>query len=132
MNKSACFCFFFFFSSRRRHTRCALVTGVQTCALPIYGDDLAGIARNHHDLIAIRAGDADGARSARAAHEARILVIIASFIGVGAALTRAAETDVGEIGFGTVKAAADRYLLMDPGNDVSVWRQTEQIGRAHV
>src|SRR3546814_6223935 len=28
------FCFVFF-SSRRRHTRCALVTGVQTCALPI-------------------------------------------------------------------------------------------------
>src|SRR3546814_5287732 len=27
----------FFFSSRRRHTRCALVAGVQTCALPIYG-----------------------------------------------------------------------------------------------
>src|SRR3546814_5260633 len=27
---------FLFFSSRRRHTRCALVTGVQTCALPIY------------------------------------------------------------------------------------------------
>src|SRR3546814_3921848 len=25
----------FFFSSRRRHTSCALVTGVQTCALPI-------------------------------------------------------------------------------------------------
>src|SRR3546814_6975726 len=27
---------FVFFSSRRRHTRCALVTGVQTCALPIF------------------------------------------------------------------------------------------------
>src|SRR3546814_3505145 len=27
--------FFFFFPSRRRHARCALVTGVQTCALPI-------------------------------------------------------------------------------------------------
>src|SRR3546814_624518 len=27
--------FYFFFSIRRRHTRCALVTGVQTCALPI-------------------------------------------------------------------------------------------------
>src|SRR3546814_3252144 len=27
--------FLFFFSSRRRHTICALVTGVQTCALPI-------------------------------------------------------------------------------------------------
>src|SRR3546814_18128409 len=32
----------FFFSSRRRHTRCALVTGVQTCALP-----LASRARTH-------------------------------------------------------------------------------------
>src|SRR3546814_13194953 len=30
-----CDIMFFFFSSRRRHTRCALVTGVQTCALPI-------------------------------------------------------------------------------------------------
>src|SRR3546814_4551912 len=29
-----CVCFFFF-SSRRRHTICAFVTGVQTCALPI-------------------------------------------------------------------------------------------------
>src|SRR3546814_1271746 len=29
--------FIFFFSSIRRHTRCALVTGVQTWALPIYG-----------------------------------------------------------------------------------------------
>src|SRR3546814_4123642 len=27
--------YFVFFSSRRRHTSCALVTGVQTCALPI-------------------------------------------------------------------------------------------------
>src|SRR3546814_14118229 len=31
--------FCFFFSSRRRHTRCALVTGVQTCALPICRPD---------------------------------------------------------------------------------------------
>src|SRR3546814_1564376 len=30
----------FFFSSRRRHTRCALVTGVQTCALPIFVEGL--------------------------------------------------------------------------------------------
>src|SRR3546814_8791200 len=36
----------FFFSSRRRHTRCALVTGVQTCALPIslnYLRDTVGV-----------------------------------------------------------------------------------------
>src|SRR3546814_5228971 len=30
-----CCVFFVFFASRRRHTRCSLVTGVQTCALPI-------------------------------------------------------------------------------------------------
>src|SRR3546814_15542968 len=32
--------FYFFFSSRRRHTICALVTGVQTCALPISWEPL--------------------------------------------------------------------------------------------
>src|SRR3546814_7262441 len=48
-----CFRFFFFFSSRRRHTRCALVTGVQTCALPISarrwqpsGDGAIGVGRD--------------------------------------------------------------------------------------
>src|SRR3546814_2523753 len=33
------------FGGRRRHTRCALVTGVQTCALPIY----RRIAHMEHD-----------------------------------------------------------------------------------
>src|SRR3546814_6404607 len=37
-------CFCFFFSSRRRHTRCALVTGVQTCALPTSTLAIAGFA----------------------------------------------------------------------------------------
>src|SRR3546814_6416235 len=39
----------FFITSRRRHTRCALVTGVQTCSLPIYlpqRQDLLRRARN--------------------------------------------------------------------------------------
>src|SRR3546814_8008880 len=35
-----------FLSSRRRHTRCALVTGVQTCALPICDED--GVAAGLH------------------------------------------------------------------------------------
>src|SRR3546814_8420484 len=44
----------FFFSSRRRHTRCALVTGVQTCALPIFMG--AGIAIMHYvGMSALRA-----------------------------------------------------------------------------
>src|SRR3546814_15694820 len=45
---------FIFFSSRRRHTRCALVTGVQTCALPI-SIDFAGMIRQAADLIESRA-----------------------------------------------------------------------------
>src|SRR3546814_3320968 len=37
----------FFFSSRRRHTSCALVTGVQTCALPIFYDFSPSRAGEH-------------------------------------------------------------------------------------
>src|SRR3546814_16384924 len=50
-------CSGFFFSSRRRHTRCALVTGVQTCALPICADFKKGIrcklcgAWHHPDVV---------------------------------------------------------------------------------
>src|SRR3546814_8530489 len=43
----SCLLSVFFFSSRRRHTRCALVTGVQTCALPICGDARALAAKVH-------------------------------------------------------------------------------------
>src|SRR3546814_3202717 len=47
----------FFFSSRRRHTRCALVTGVQTCALPIFTNadkDLYEV--NGRTLVSARLG----------------------------------------------------------------------------
>src|SRR3546814_7388194 len=42
-------CFLFFFEGRRRHTSCALVTGVQTCALPISGF-LLGLATLAADI----------------------------------------------------------------------------------
>src|SRR3546814_1226807 len=45
----------FFFASRRRHTRCALVTGVQTCALPI----------SSRNLVSVRLLDAIGVNYAR-------------------------------------------------------------------
>src|SRR3546814_1640306 len=41
---------FFFFSSRRRHTRCALVTGVQTCALPICGSSHWNLPSQTNDV----------------------------------------------------------------------------------
>src|SRR3546814_17136146 len=48
----------FFFSSRRRHTRCALVTGVQTCALPISPAHPlrrpAGVLQRRRRAVAVR------------------------------------------------------------------------------
>src|SRR3546814_16297540 len=65
------FCFFFF-SSRRRHTRCALVTGVQTCALPIClhcalgealdGDVAVALAALEEAVADEPAGDGDADR----------------------------------------------------------------------
>src|SRR3546814_14232205 len=47
-------CLIFFFSSRRRHTRCALVTGVQTCALPICKKAAEGIGQAEGELKTVR------------------------------------------------------------------------------
>src|SRR3546814_14890677 len=60
----------FFFSSRRRHTRCALVTGVQTCALPIYLAAAAslGFAVAEIDFRGCTGKDDALARFARALH----------------------------------------------------------------
>src|SRR3546814_2685450 len=59
----------FFFSSRRRHTRCALVTGVQTCALPIFaqvyetwGKGLRPAALDFGDCFAYEVAKAHGCR----------------------------------------------------------------------
>src|SRR3546814_6941938 len=63
------YCVDFFFSSRRRHTRCALVTGVHTCALPIYalGPEIVGAERDganafRNGKIVARAHGAGGFR----------------------------------------------------------------------
>ena len=47
---------YFFFSSRRRHTRCADVTGVQTCALPISLILFTYILNYHNGFGQARAG----------------------------------------------------------------------------
>src|SRR3546814_4158632 len=63
---------YFFFASRRRHTRCALVTGVQTCALPISGRSRlhaavrrpargAGTVKPHLAMVAVLVRDYDEA-----------------------------------------------------------------------
>src|SRR3546814_12657421 len=95
-------CIFFVFSSRRRHTRCALVTGFQTCALPIYALDFS--ERLNHAcprLIAVctahdQLGDhgvvegSDGVARAHAAVDAYIAILES---GMGREVQRVKRTD---------------------------------------
>src|SRR5881409_4088911 len=72
------FIFVFFFSSRRRHTRCETVTGVQTCALPISIEPYGAAP----DILVMGKGISGGyaALSAIAAPE-RIIDVIANGSG---------------------------------------------------
>src|SRR3546814_1377546 len=71
---SAVYSVFFFFSSRRRHTICALVTGVQTCALPISrtraGGSLGPVLRQD-ELLARLAYPVQGTPRSRQKSQAR-------------------------------------------------------------
>src|SRR3546814_16396103 len=81
----------FVFSSRRRHTRCALVTGVQTCALPIYapyqqlrqhaaevgGDlDVAEVGREDFRVQPLPAAVELAAVACAAKHQQRVAVAV--------------------------------------------------------
>src|SRR3546814_6824914 len=81
---------FFFFSSRRRHTRCALVTGVQTCALPICWGWATAIGGLLQGPLAILALAIPAIRRGRALRVLATLVLIGVLISqqslVGAAL----------------------------------------------
>src|SRR3546814_9138536 len=61
----------FFFSSRRRHTRCALVTGVQTCALPICRSHLAAHPRSGAGPVVLGRLEEDKMRQTRNARARR-------------------------------------------------------------
>src|ERR1043166_8660984 len=66
------FLFLFFFSSRRRHTRFRNVTGVQTCALPIYRDfQMAPPSCAHEGRIPAWHGSAHADRPIRCARDSR-------------------------------------------------------------
>src|SRR3546814_10129382 len=72
---------FFLFSSRRRHTRCALVTGVQTCALPIS-----------------RATSAHGSLPAKLAATVLVLVSTLSLFSTMPPLVGIQYNDLGSVG----------------------------------
>src|SRR3546814_2282841 len=128
----------FFFSSRRRHTRCALVTGVQTCALPIYPDPAGAFDQalacspKRKRLLA----EADAARAQAKVAKASALPQLSAqmsynqIIGTRAGLAVTAQTGGGLSAF----AAADAARLRADSATIDVTTADreliEQIGRA--
>src|SRR3546814_7609312 len=79
-------CLMFFFSSRRRHTRCALVTGVQTCALPI-SDARDGPAVRFADIRPRRDHGPINPIGGKPDTKGPLAILIAS-IGIGSSVER--------------------------------------------
>src|SRR3546814_12812713 len=79
---------FFFFSSRRRHTSCALVTGVQTCALPISEKAAKVPADNLRRQFGFEPPSDDGVNTVEAC-EGILDGSIRGFIGLGGNFVRA-------------------------------------------
>src|SRR3546814_4038215 len=77
------FIFLFFFSSRRRQTGCALVTGVQTCALPIYTAFKAAVGAAQRFIE--HRGEIVARRKSRRGHRCFFLTSFVSGQAVGSA-----------------------------------------------
>src|SRR3546814_2166831 len=99
--------FCFFFSSRRRHTRCALVTGVQTCALPIYMALVSEMQRAIGDCPENEAQHVEEMDPDVGADAARLLVV--AFPGL--MIPAPARGDIGEIH--RVAPTGHLHLLLD-------------------
>src|SRR3546814_10857694 len=108
---STLFIYFFFFSSRRRHTRCALVTGVQTCALPI-------------SLVRLPQGgtDENGLRDS-------VMIITRELGDTAAALTEALNP--GSPGGVTVTPAEARAVLTELDQMLEADRKSTRLNSSH-
>src|SRR3546814_6302173 len=105
-------CCIFFLSSRRRHTRCALVAGVQTCALPI---SFASLEADHRTAI-----EMEGRVAAKAQLLAR-----------RPAKTVAAATDAAPIDQFLAQSAGEIGLTLDRNEARGTDQETiAKIGRA--
>src|SRR3546814_5436264 len=94
----------FFFSSRRRHTRCALVTGVQTCALPISGYDQATVRVTPDGGLEVRVG----VHSHGQGMETTFAQIAHEILGIDVARIKVLHGDTGQTPFSTGTYASRR------------------------
>src|SRR3546814_3614996 len=130
-----CLCVFFF-SSRRRHTSCALVTGVQTCALPISPPVLAGYCLGGTMALA----------AACAMPVAGLAMIAAPWRFAGfsdrargdiASLWQSAEPACAALGLVPMEVLQTGFWRLDPGRTIANYERfgrldPDKIGRAHV
>src|SRR3546814_7618249 len=116
--------FWFFFSSRRRHTRGALVTGVQTCALPIYGaDDVEPLAR------AAGAGDDADAAGAEAERFQDFIADAHFLLGFGRKADADRVADPGPEQVADAECALDRAADQPARfGDAEVQRAVDRVG----
>src|SRR3546814_5240204 len=112
----------FFFSSRRRHTRCALVTGVQTCALPISADGCQALqlAKEYQPDIILANINLPGMDGYALAQALRVEVAVAT-----TAIILLSHQVVEDSRAQSLKAGADDYISQPLSTH-------EKIGRAHV
>src|SRR3546814_3478550 len=127
---------FVFFSSRRRHTRCALVTGVQTCALPISQTQIATVRVPPEDEIALQRAVTDRFANVSAIRVKDALESVNRILGsVGVAVRGTASVTLvagilvlaGAVLAGHRRRVYDAVVLKVLGAT-----RGDEIGRAHV
>src|SRR3546814_6672766 len=126
-----------FFSSRRRHTRCALVTGVQTCALPILTFTNKA-AREMRERIGRMIGDAvEGMPWLGTFHSiaAKMLRRHAELVGLQSNFTILDTDDQLRVLKQLIQAEGldeKRWPARQLAGLIDKWKNRGQIGRAHV
>src|SRR3546814_5497059 len=106
--------YLFFFSSRGRHTKCALVTGVQSCALPICQQQMLAIARAVIAGPAVVLLDEPSLGLAPVARD-QVFAIVRRLADDGAAVLLAEQDTARAL------AVADRGVVLSRGQLVLDW-----------